>query len=165
MRRRLLFLIAATTLCSVAPRARADDAEVLAKLRACAAEQDDRRRLSCYDNQLRPPSRKPPPQAASPPAAEDLATQEQQFGMGEQLARQAAQAPHLNELTSRVVAVADHGRGASVVTLENGQLWEVLEGEGPVDLDAGTVVSIRAGVLGAYYLSVKKVSVRVKRLK
>jgi hypothetical protein len=85
--------------------------------------------------------------------------------MAEQLARKAAQAPHLTELTSKVVTVSYPGRGTPVVKLENGQLWEVVEGEEPVDLDTGSVVSIRAGVLGAYYLSVKKVSVRVKRLR
>jgi hypothetical protein len=146
----LTVLALATVLAGTFPRAYADDAAILSKLRACTAESDNLRRLACYDAELRPPAAQPPPDA--------------QFGLEDQLARQASQANHLHQLTSVVTAVTPQGSGKSLVRLENRQLWEVLEDAESVDLRPGIVVTVRAGALGAYYLAVKNVSVRVKRL-
>ena len=163
MRFRFLTLAMGMTLWGEALQIHAQD--VLANLYACAAEQDDKRRLACYDSQLRRLPAEPPKMQPSTTAPDELASQERQFGMSEQLARQAAQAPHLTKLSARVMNVSYAAHGEPVVKLENGQVWQVAEGEDPMQIDVGAVATIKAGVLGAYYLSVRKQSVRVKRIR
>jgi hypothetical protein len=163
MRFRFLTLAMGMTLWSEAPRIHAED--VLANLHACAVEQDDKRRLACYDSQLRQPPAESPRKQPAATVSDELASEERQFGMSEQLARQAAQAPHLTKLSARVVGVSYAAHGEPVVKLENGQMWQVAEGEDPMQIDVGAVATIKAGVLGAYYLSVRKQSVRVKRIR
>jgi len=113
---------------------------VVTGMRACAAEQNDARRLVCYDKQFRQgaltPARADPataPDAASsgssaapsagPPAisaAPASLTPEQRFGLNAQLERKehgtATQPPQLDKLSSRIAAVSYKLRGEAVVT-------------------------------------------------
>jgi hypothetical protein len=163
MRLKLPVLAIGMTLWGEAPPIHAQD--VLANLHACAAEQDDKRRLACYDSQLRQTPAESPQVQPAAPAPDELVSEERQFGMSEQLARQAAQTPHLTKLSARVVGVSYATHGEPVVKLENGQVWQVVEGEDPMQIDVGAVATIKAGVLGAYYFSMRKQSVRVKRIR
>jgi hypothetical protein len=154
---------------------RADPPDVVAAMRACANEQDDSRRLACYDRSVgripvEPPHSaaskpQPPPVAAGPEAA---ALAEQQFGMNPQLARQQAgaqAAPVLKELHARVVALSRKRRGEPIVTLENGQVWEAADGEVMDRLKVGDVVTISPGWLASYVMAVRHESVRVTRVR
>ena len=154
---------------------RADPPDIVAGMRACAKEQDDSRRLACYDRSVgRIPvelpqsavSKPQPPPVPSGPEAAALA--EQQFGMNPQLARQQADAPamrQLKELRARVVAVSRKPRGEPIVTLENGQIWQAADGEVTDRFKVGDVVTIWTGTLGAYYMAVRHDTVRVTRVR
>jgi hypothetical protein len=164
--RRRTLLILATALGIALPQAYADDADLLAKLRACAAEPDDLHRLACYDKQLRPGATAPSqPKTATDPAPVDAATAEQRFGMNGQVARNnpAGQPPNLEKLTGRVAAIWYRPRGEAVFKLENGQMWEEAEGETPMRLKVGDTVTINTGAMGAYWVFGASGSVRVKR--
>lgn len=122
----------------------------LINIRACAAEADDARRLACYDRQFR---------------ALAAAAAEQRFGMNGQVERNdpTAQTLKPDKLTGRITAVRHKPRGEAVFKLENNQVWEEADGETPIELKVGDTVTIDAGVMGAYWLSVASGSVRVKR--
>jgi len=166
-----LGLVGFVALCQVS---RADPPDVVAGMRACANEQDDSRRLACYDrsvgrNPVEPPHSaaskpKPPPVPAGPEA---VALAEQQFGMNPQLAQQQAGAqavPRLKELHARVVAVSRKPRGEPIVKLENGQVWQAADGEVTDRFTIGNVVTIWTGAMGSYYMAVGHYSVRVTRM-
>jgi hypothetical protein len=153
---------------------RASPPDMVVEMRACATEQDDSRRLVCYDRAVRRTPNAPlntvapQPQAqpvAAGPAA--VAVAEQQFGMNLQLARKqggAEAGPRLKDIHARVIAVSRKLHGEPVVTLENGQVWQAAQGEVAAVLKVGDVVTIWAGVLGSYHLSVGHDSMRVTRV-
>lgn len=153
---------------------RADSPDVVAEMRACATEQDDSRRLACYDRSLGRIQGEPPHTGASKPqpspgpaGPEAVALAEQQFGMNAQLARQQAgvqTVPQLKELRARVVAVSRKLRGEPIVTLENGQVWQGADGEVMDRLKVGDVVTIWHGTMGSYRMAVGHDSVRVTRM-
>lgn len=152
---------------SAAARTYAQD--LLSEMRACAAEHDDSRRLACYDRSLHRwadrPADRPSPQAQ--PIASASAAAERQFGTNEELARklEGVQAPpRLDKVQARVSAVWRKLRGEPVVKLENGQVWEAAEGEKPIELKAGDLVTIWPGLFGSYRLSAGNAIVRVSRV-
>ncbi len=50
--------------------------------------------------------------------------------------------------------------------LDNGQLWESVDNQGELLLDRHETVSIRSGVLGAFFLKTREgTSIRVHRLR
>jgi len=154
---------------------RADPPDVVAGMRACANEQDDSRRLACYDRSVGRIPLEPHDSAASKPqpppvlaGPEAVALAEQQFGMNPQLARQQAGAqamPQLKELRARVVAMSRKPRGEPIVKLENGQVWQAADGEVTDRLKVGDVVTIWTGMMGSYYMAVRHESVRVTRVR
>ena len=157
-------------LAATAALAATDADNALAAARACTAEQEDAVRLACYDRSLhRVPGKAAtvaPAEAAKAPAAARTATAEQQFGMTEALARKQGTPgpPATDKLQSRVVGVSHRLRGEPVVKLEDGQLWEVAEGETPIDIKVGDTVTIYAGTLGSYRLTAGGAYVRVHRV-
>jgi hypothetical protein len=110
----------------------------------------------------------PPPVAASatPPATSPSAS----FGSNAEIERKAhpaaEQPPAVNMVTVRIASVSFKGSGETVMTLDNGQVWEETEHESHIPLHAGEEVTIKKGVLGAFYLSSPEVrGMRVKRVK
>jgi hypothetical protein len=88
--------------------------------------------------------------------------------MNEELARKlhgAAAPPHLDKLQARVVAVSYKLRGEPVVRLENGQVWEGLEGSRHIELKVGDVVTIWPGLFGSYRLTAGNVVTPVTRVR
>jgi hypothetical protein len=76
------------------------------------------------------------------------------------------QPPELKNLTGRIAGVTLKGREEMRLTLENGQVWDQAEPEAHLLLARGDTVTIRRGLLGAFYLSSDKVrGLRVKRLR
>jgi len=89
--------------------------------------------------------------------------------MNEQVAKKLAGAtppqPHLDKLQSRVVAVSYKLRGEPIVRLENGQVWEGLEGSKPIEIKVGEVVTIWPGLFGSYRLEARTVVTPVTRVR
>ena len=120
--------------------ARADD-DLSKRIAACTREQDDARRLACFDR------------AAAPAAAADNT-----FGVhGSELARnRAADDPKQDtipeRLTAKITVIEKRARGELVVTLDNGQVWAQKETGAYFPLKVGDPVSILAGTLGSFRL-------------
>lgn len=130
--------------------ANASDSETVAALRACAGEKDDGRRLACYDALTSETDRS----AAAPAVA---ASAEQSFGYRgsvarEELDRQEAQKPKIEQLTARVTAIAFQPQGEFVVTLENDQVWMQKRPEPKIRPAVGETVTIKPGALGSFTL-------------
>jgi hypothetical protein len=119
---------------------------------------------------LRPPAAPAPNSAAatSAAAAGDPATSpEERFGMTEAIQRNTGTQPkQLDKLTGHIAGVTFRKPEQVRLTLDNGQVWEQAEPEAHLALDAGDTVTIKRGLLGAFYLSSDKVrGLRVKRLR
>ena len=175
LRSRVLWIAACGLWCGT-PSTYAQDAmeDVVANMRACAAEPEDARRLSCYDKQFRqsavPTSRPDPAVAPNVPAPpERVLTAEERFGLSADLARRehgtTGQPAQLDRLSGRVVAVSYRLRGEAVVTLDNGQVWEQAEVQLRVPLKPGDLVSIRRGALGSFWLSTPASGFRARRVR
>jgi hypothetical protein len=80
--------------------------------------------------------------------------------------KQAGQPEELDKLSGRIATVSYKPRGEAVVSLVNGQIWEEAEAESHLPLRPGDTITIRRGVLGAFYLSSNSVlGLRVKRVR
>jgi hypothetical protein len=127
-----------------------------ATLQQCRSIPDPAARLACYDALPLPAS----PATATPavPAPEVPA----QFG----LVREAAPVVELPSIESTIPGHFDGWYPNRRVKLANGQVWQVADGSTRFyDLD-NPKVTIRRGVLGAFYLdlSVDNRSIRVRRV-
>ena len=72
----------------------------------------------------------------------------------------------LPQITARVSSVHYKSRGEFVVALDNGQTWEQADHDGDVDMGVGDSVTIKSGVLSAYYMRPRAGRiVRVKRIR
>ena len=159
---------------AVSGASRASPPDVVAEMRACTTEQNDSRRLACYDHAVgRTPNgplhtAAPQPQAqAAPTGPAAAALAEQQFGMNPELARKQAgpdAVPRLKEIHARVTALSRQHQGEPVVTLENGQVWKAKPGETGDTLKVGDLVTIWTGAMGSYHLSVGHRSMDVTRV-
>jgi len=125
-------------------------------LQQCRAIPDSAARLACYD--ALPLSANPPTAVAPAPAPETPA----QFG----LVREVAPVVDLPAIESTIPGHFDGWYPNRRVRLANGQVWQVADGSARAyDLD-NPKVTIRRGVLGAFYLdlSVDNWSIRVRRV-
>jgi hypothetical protein len=87
--------------------------------------------------------------------------------MSEELARKQSGTPappRLEKLQARIAGISRKPRGEPIVRLENGQVWETVDGEGSMELKVGDVVTIWPGLLGAFRLSAGNAIVRVHRV-
>jgi hypothetical protein len=74
--------------------------------------------------------------------------------------------PKLDKLTARLASVSSRPAGEAIYNLEGGQVWVEAENESHLPLHPGEEVTIRRGVLGAFYLSSTEVrGLRVKRVR
>lgn len=127
----------------------ASDSETVAALRACASEKDDGRRLACYDALTS--------EAGTSVAPAVAVSAEQSFGYRgtvarEELDRQEAQKPKIEQLTANVTAIAFQPQGEFVVTLDNEQVWAQKRPEPKIRPAVGETVTIKPGALGSFTL-------------
>ena len=125
-------------------------------LQQCRAVPDPVARLACYD--ALPLSTNPPAAVPAAPVPETPA----QFG----LTRESAPVVDLPSIESTIPGHFDGWYPRRRVRLANGQVWQVAEETTRLyDLD-NPKVTIRRGVLGAYYLdlSIDNRSIRVRRV-
>ena len=149
---------------------------------ACADETDVLKRLSCYDREVARYRTHSAATTTAPPAASGtaapaaagtafLADQRAEFGMNGELKRKeqvpgAAEPVKLDKLTARITSLSTKAHGESILTLDDGQVWEEAEIESHVPYHVGDEVTIKRGVLGAFYLSTPAVrGMRVKRVR
>jgi hypothetical protein len=145
--------LAATLLAAAAIQpARAGD-DLSERIAACTREQDDARRLACFDR-----------------AAENVDTA-QAFGVhGSELARdrrvdEPQQDATPKRLTAKVAGIEKRARGELVVTLDNGQAWAQKEVGAYIPLNVGDPVTILAGTLGSHRLLVGSRATAVTRVR
>jgi hypothetical protein len=116
------------------------DGSVIDRMRNCATEADEAKRLVCYDSAI----------------GRSKSGQNDDLGVtGELLRHKEKQAgtapPPPQDLHGKVVAIANRGFGKFAVTLDNGQVWAELEVP-DFTLRVGDAVTIRRGVLGALWM-------------
>jgi hypothetical protein len=160
-----LAAVLAMTACAAA------DPGLEAAIAACAAKTDTTVRLACYDGvaaQLKTApvaSEAAAPAAAAavaqPPRAKPAAPTTADFG-GEFIEQKqkeavAAETPDgPDEIRAKVVAIEFAGNGRFTVTLDNGQVWRQVQGDGePKRLAkrAGTMVTVAHGFWKSYNLN------------
>ena len=183
---RVLLIVGLATACSTfAAYAQTAD-EVIGNMRRCASEQDDARRLSCYDREFRrtsaalgAPAHAAPGVAApgvaatgattSGAAVPGLAGPAQPVPSGGQSASLSAgssnQPAEINKLTGRVVAISRKPQGQAIITLDNGQVWEQTDADGQAIPKSGDQISIQRGMLGGFYLLSPAAAFRVQQVK
>jgi hypothetical protein len=149
----------------------------------CAALEDDRARLDCYDAgshrvgagqaqpQVQPDAAAPKtgasPTAASAATAGTVAAARDVDTFGWSASKMQAAQLEDGVLKARIAKVDATGVGRWAVTLDNGQRWEQREsGAVPRRPQAGDEVQIEEAALGSFLLRVQgKGSFRVRRVK
>lgn len=137
------------------------------RIAACTREQNDARRLACFDRAAAPQSdaSTDASQAAAPEAKADHA-----FGVqGSELARsrdddkpQAESSP--KRIAATVAALDKRPRGELVFTLDNGQVWAQKEAGAYFPAKVGDPVAILAGTLGSFRLVLANRATAVTRV-
>lgn len=141
----------------------ASDAGLAERIAACTHEQDDTRRLACFD-------RAAAPSAAATKAAAPKVEASQTFGVhGSELARSRetnADRPDAapKRISATVTAIEKRSRGELVVTLDNGQVWAQKDVGAYFPLKVGEPVAIVAGTLGSFRLIAGKRATAVTRV-
>lgn len=125
----------------------------------CRAIQEPAARLACYDALPLPA----PAPAAATPAPPPAAKVEQDFG----LAETAKPANRVDAITARIPGEFRGWQPQTVLELDNGQAWRIADGSSMVYRLVNPSVTVRRGVLGAYYLEIDglNTSPRVKRVR
>lgn len=125
----------------------------------CRAIQDPAARLQCYDAlPLAAPAR--PAADAAPPTAAQV---EQAFGLTET----AKPANRVDAIKARIPGEFRGWQAQTVLELDNGQAWRIADGSSMAYRLVNPGVTVRRGVLGAYYLEIEglNTSPRVKRVR
>ena len=122
------------------------DDDLAKRIAACTSEQDDARRLACFDR------------AAAPKAAAPKVDATQTFGVqGSELARSREDSDSRPEgppkrISASVTAIDKRPRGELLITLDNGQVWAQKEAGAYFPLKVGDPVAVLAGTLGSFRL-------------
>ena len=161
-----MFLSCAAAVLAIPVLAAAEDPG--ASLRACRTEQDDAKRLACYDLEMDRAGKEQATLAAESPP---VLTPEERFGRTGAMAREESdrksqESRDLGELSATVTEIWTRADGLMVLTLDNGQIWKQVRPDSQFRLKAGEKVKIQPAALGSFLLSgPSKRSTRVSRLK
>jgi hypothetical protein len=154
-------LLAALLAAAAIRPALAGNEDLAKRIAACTHEQDDARRLACFD-------RAAASTAAVAPAA---AAPDDTFGVhGSELARnreagESKQDATPKRLTAKIAGIEKRARGELVFTLDNGQVWAQKEAGAYFPADVGDAVTILAGTLGSHRLFVGNRATAVTRVR
>ena len=146
----------------------------------CGEMNDASARVACFDREIAPfrvrsarspsdaappvvsapatnaaPARSPPPlRVAAPPIASPPLPSSRDLG-AEELARPSSRAAKVEDtaLTARITAIRSVDATASIVTLDNGQVWRNEDPRRSGFLKEGAAVTIRKGSFGSYRLT------------
>ena len=120
----------------------ADDAAVL----KCRTLPDAASRLSCYD--AMPLAGAPVPATATAPAV----ASEQNFGLRPAVQRKTEAQPEV--VRSTVVGEIGGWSPGTRITLANGQVWRVVDGDAVLPIMRNPQAEVSRGLMGAYFLQV-----------
>ena len=142
---------------------------VPAIVRACASLHVDAERLACYDRAVA--ALTATPDAAMPPEAKPVSAEEM-FGVtsGMNGAANPPAAPEreeLDEISARITEIREVANNAdrALLTLDNGQVWQVTEAWSSVVMKKGDVVRIKRGSMGSFRMTGRSNrALRVKRV-
>jgi hypothetical protein len=139
----------------------ADDAGLL----RCRGIPDAAKRLACYDALVvAPPEARPAPGQSQPAAAASGVSQQtpEQFGIERRPPK-----TELEAIESRIPGHFEGWDAKSRITLANGQVWQIADDSNQYFYVDNPKVTIRRGLLGAYYLEVEgsNATARVRRVK
>jgi hypothetical protein len=112
---------------------------VIDRMRSCATELEDAKRLACYDLQIG---------RSNSGGNDDLGVNRE---LPHRNQKQAPSTPPPENPRGKVVAIANRGFGKFLVTLDNGQVW-AQQDVPDFTLRVGDAVSIRRGALGALWM-------------
>ncbi len=173
--KRLVLSTAILAACA-AGGALAEDIDLHKALAPCSGISSDADRVACYDKLAgRVPEPKAAPSvAASAPAhaapvaaapVPAAAPTEEDFGRSKlQMAASSRSAPEIKTVTAKVAAFGRSPNLLTQVTLDNGQIWEYLDGPDPL-LSIGDSVTIKHATFGSFLLlTPAKYSHRVRRI-
>jgi hypothetical protein len=172
-----ILLGCAISVCALPPSAWAES--LPASVRACAAESDSLRRLTCYDREVarfqEPPKATSQPKPAPPPSDatkhEPLANPPASSAPAASASTSAAPSPGdqprsaaadkagnaSGHVSARVLSI-DRSPNEMVLHLDNGQVWQELQStSGDLSLQVGDTVNIDKH-LGSYWLTGPHVS-------
>jgi hypothetical protein len=111
----------------------------------------------------------PTPQAAPGASPTTTLSEVDAFGMTPQIQHNENHGPpppRLDKLAAHITAVSQKSHGEFVVTLDNGQVWQEAEATSHLPLRAGDNITIKRGMLGAFYMSTRQVlGLRVTRVR
>ena len=122
-------------------------------LQSCVSEQDDIRRLSCYDRVMSRPAT-PAGQVSGLTSA-----------AGVPKAATNPAVPKPSRVTAKVIAITQGPHREVIVTLENQQVWAEQDAEGYFPVKVGESVTVKPGLLGGFLLIANGRSIRVTREK
>lgn len=123
----------------------------------CRAISDDAARLACYDALGPGPAAAP----ATGNAGEEDAAPEAGFGI-----RQKAAEQRPSHIVSRIPGAFRGWNAGSIITLENGQAWQIADGSSGVYRLENPQVRVERGLFGVYVLRIDGANraPKVKRL-
>lgn len=128
----------------------------------CATHADPEVRLACYDQAFGAPDTREQSAALTVKA-------KQEFGLAgtEQRQRKTAVAePDVDQIEARIDAISSSSGGERVLTLDNGQVWRIVDRTIRGQLKVGDQVQVRKGALSAHRLVTPAgVGLRVKRVR
>ena len=148
--------LAAALLAAVGVQPALAEDDLSKRIAACTREQDDARRLACFDR-----------------AAAGKTDAKETFGVqGSELARNrddavAEQGSALSQkrLTAKVTGIDKRPRGELVFTLDNGQVWAQKEVGAYLPIKVGDSITILAGSLDSFRLVVANRVTAVTRVR
>ncbi len=140
----------------LAASAQADDAGLL----RCSQTADTTQRLACYDALAAQVKQRPATTAMAAPAPAAAPTET--FGMKVDTPK----AETVDAIDTRLNGRFNGWKAGQTFSLANGQVWQVVDGTVGFGEADNPAVTIRRGVLGAYFMEVEGVrrSPRVKRV-
>lgn len=146
------------------PAFAADD-DLSRRVAACTREQDDARRLACFD-------RAAAPQTDAARVAADQGETTRAFGVqGSELARSREDGDAQQEralpkrIAAKIAGLEKRPRGELVFELDNGQVWAQKETGAYFPAKVGDAVTILAGSLGSFRLVVGSRAIAVTRVR
>lgn len=128
------------------------------ELKACRQLTEATARLACYDAVKLPAETAA---AAAPKAAPTLAEQTAAFGREAVKAAPSAPPP-LERIESRIPGKFTGWEPNGRVTLENGQVWRIVDGSEAMYSLTNPKATVQRSLLGAYFLQVEGVGFQAK---
>lgn len=132
----------------------------------CATLADAVARLACYDR-IFPPLIEAERASAAGKSTEELKAE---FGLSvrevEERKPDAERAQRIDRIEAKVSSVRNIQGGQRVVSLDNGQVWQLTEGGSKGPLSAGDDITIRRALMGSFILVTQGgVGLRARRVR